>query len=126
MKTSIRSYIHQFYRGNTGFLALACMEMLLTTAANMLISWLLQLVLDLVSGESIGFTLGQLALMTLGAAGLIALSAGCGYISVPRFKSRAMEQYKTYVFERLSRKGISAFSGENTSLYISALSNDAR
>lgn len=124
-KTSIRPYIRQFYRGNAGYLALACVEMLLTTGVNILISWLLQQVLDLVSGESIGFTLGQLVLLTLGAAGLIAMGSGFRYFSVPRYKARAMAQYKTYVFQRLSKKGISAFSGENTSLYISALSNDA-
>ena len=35
-----------------------------------------------------------------------------------------MKQYREYVFDRLMEKGIQAFSGENSSLYISALSND--
>ena len=35
-----------------------------------------------------------------------------------------MKQYREYVFDRLLEKGIQAFSGENSSLYISALSND--
>lgn len=124
-KSNIRPYIRQFYRGNYGYLALSVFETVLTTAVNLLISWLLQQVLDLVSGEAIALTLGQLALLSAAAAGLIALTSACSYFSAPRFVAKAMEQYKTYVFERLSRKGIAAFSGENTSLYISALSNDA-
>ena len=40
------------------------------------------------------------------------------------FRAKAMKQYREYVFDRLMEKGIQAFSGENTSLYISALSND--
>lgn len=39
--------------------------------------------------------------------------------------TEGMAQYKEYVFEQLSKKSISAFSGENSSLYVSALSNDA-
>lgn len=124
-KSQVRPYIRQFYRGNIGYLILAFLSTILTAAANMLISWLLQQVLDLVSGEALALSLGDLGLLTLSAAGLIALSSGCAYFSFPRFVAKAMAQYKSYVFERLSQKGISAFSGENTSLYISALSNDA-
>lgn len=36
-----------------------------------------------------------------------------------------MAQYKDYAFARLSEKGISAFARENTSRYLSALTNDA-
>lgn len=122
--SKIRPYIHQFYRGNGGYFALALFATLSTAAVNMLISWLLQQVVDLVSGEN-ALALGQLALMCLAALGMIALSSGCGYFSMPRFVAKAMQQYKTYVFERLSKKGIAAFAGENSSLYISALSNDA-
>ncbi len=123
-KSKIKPYTQQFYRGNRGYFAIAVFETLLTTSVNILISWLLQQVLDLVSGEAIALTLGQLALLSLTAVGIIALSSGCAYFSSPRFVSKAMEQYKNYVFEKLSGKGIAAFSGENTGLYISALSND--
>lgn len=124
-QSGTKPYTRQFYRGNSGYFALAVFETIVTTASNLLISWLLQQVLDLISGEAAALTLGQLAAMNVVAVGLIALSSGCAYFSVPRFVSKAMAQYKTYVYECLSQKGISAFSGENSSLYISALSNDA-
>ncbi|MBO4277239.1 MAG: ABC transporter ATP-binding protein, partial [Clostridia bacterium] len=41
------------------------------------------------------------------------------------FRAKAMKQYRDYAFDKLMEKGIQAFSDENTSLYISALSNDA-
>lgn len=123
--SNIRAYTQQFYRGNSGYFALGIFSILLTTASNMLISWLIPQVLDLISGESVAFTLGQLALLSLVAAASVGLCSFCAFHSIPRFTAKAMEQYKTYVFERLSQKGIAAFSGENSSLYISALSNDA-
>lgn len=123
--SKIRSYIHQFYHGNSGYFVLAVFVIALNAAVNILISWLLRQVLDLVSGENIALTLTQLSPLSLAAAGMIALASGFAYFSTPRFVAKAMAQYKTYVFERLSQKSISAFSGENSGLYISALSNDA-
>lgn len=37
---------------------------------------------------------------------------------------RALSQYKSYAFKRLSAKGISAFSKESTGRYLSVLTND--
>ncbi|MBQ4117678.1 MAG: ABC transporter ATP-binding protein, partial [Oscillospiraceae bacterium] len=47
------------------------------------------------------------------------------YFTKPKFISKAMRQYKDFAFSELMKKGISAFSKENTSVYISAFSNDA-
>lgn len=107
-----KPYTQQFYRGNGGYFALGILSTLLSTASNMLISWLIQQVLDLVSGEAVAFTLGQLALLSLVMAASVALCSFCAFHSIPRFTAKAMEQYKTYVFERLSRKGISALAEE--------------
>ncbi|MBR2747135.1 MAG: 4Fe-4S dicluster domain-containing protein, partial [Bacteroidales bacterium] len=52
------------------------------------------------------------------------LAAALEYIYLSRFRSKAMKQYRGYVFGRLLEKGIQAFSGENSALYLSALSND--
>lgn len=52
------------------------------------------------------------------------ITYGFDYVSGPKLYAKAMEQYKNYVFEKISEKGVAAFQGENTNLYISALSND--
>lgn len=122
---SLRPYVRQFYKGNGGYLALVVLEIILSTGCNLLISRLIQLVLDLVAGEAVPFSLSALWGLAGLAVGLIVLSSACAYASRPRFVAKAMTQYKSYVFERLSQKRFSAFSGENTNLYISALSNDA-
>lgn len=124
-KTDIRPYTRQFYKGNGFCFALAMVQTILLTASNLVISWLIQQILDLIAGGKTGFTLPNLTLIAVICIAGIGVAAACAYISKPRFISRAIGQYKTYVFERLSQKSISAFSGENTSLYISALSNDA-
>lgn len=124
-KSKTKPYIKQFYKGNGWNFALVIVNIVLGVVSNLLISWLLQQILDLVSGEGAILTLSQLAITSLLAMLLIILSSVCAYFSKPKFVQRAMSQYKNYAFEQLSQKGISAFCGENTSLYISALSNDA-
>lgn len=124
-KTDIRPYTRQFYRGNGFCFALGILQTVLMTAGNLIISWLIQQILDLVAGENIGFTLSELTFITIVCTAGIGAAFACAYFSKPRFISRAIGQYKNFVFEKLSQKRISAFSGENTSLYISALSNDA-
>lgn len=126
MKQSKRKpFTRQFYRGNLGNMALAMTDTLLTVVCNLAISWLMQQLIDISTGGESTFTLGQLALIALGCTLAITVSFGIAYLSRPRFLSKAMEQYKNYVFGEISKKSISAFSGENTSLYVSALSNDA-
>ncbi|MDD6678935.1 MAG: ABC transporter ATP-binding protein [Firmicutes bacterium] len=122
---SIRPYTRQFYRGNGWLLVLAMVQTLLLTAANILISWLIQQIIDLTTGADVGFTLLQLVLLSLAGLGLEVLAFVFAYFSRPRFIARGIGQYKDYVFAQICRKGISAFSGESSSLYISALSNDA-
>ncbi len=123
-EVNIRPYTSQFYRGNWGYLALGLVQTLFLTAANLLISWLIQIIIDLISGEAVGLELVQVVGLFLLALVLIGVTAALAYFSRPRFAARALERYKNHVFEKLSKKGISAFSGENTSFYISALSND--
>lgn len=120
----IRPYTKQFFKGNGFRFALALVQTVLMTAINLIISWLIQQILDLIAGEQIAFTLSELTIITILCIAGIGLTCAFAYFSKPRFISKAIGQYKNYVFEQLSKKSISAFYGENTSLYISALSND--
>ena len=125
MNRNIREYRRQFFRGNHFLLALAMVHTILLTATNLLISWLLQQIIDLTTGTDIGFTFRQIVLLAGLAIVLTLLTFGFAYISLPRFAAKAMGQYQNYVFGKLSQKSIAAFGRENTSVYISALSNDA-
>ncbi len=123
-KANIRPYMKQLYRGNRGYFLLGLTQTLFSTASALLISWLLQQITDLIGGVQTGFTLWQLAGFAVLGVALSIAGGAIDWFARPRFIARAITQYKEYVFDQLSRKGIAAFSGENTSLYISALSND--
>lgn len=121
----IKPYTRQFLRGNAWRLVLAVLQIICTVAANMLITWLIQQIVDVTAGADTGFSIMQLLMLSLMTTGLIALAHLFAYHAEPAFAAGAIGRYKEYVFEKLSRKNIGAFSGENTSLYLSALSNDA-
>ena len=123
--TKLRPFIHQFYRGNKGWLVLSLMHSVFVTAAALMISWLIQKIIDMTTGLDVGLSFGQIVLLAIVGLFLEAAAWGIASISKPRFMTRAIGQYKEYVFEQICRKGIAAFSGEDSSLYISALSNDA-
>ena len=125
-KVDIRPFTRQFYKGNGFLFVLAMAQTLMMTAGQLMISRLLQQVTDLITGADIGYTLGEIFGQAAACFGLLAVAYGFAYLSKPRFIAKAIGQYKNYAFELLCEKGIGAFSGENTSLYISALSNDAR
>lgn len=124
-QTNCKPFTRQFYRGNGLYLSISLLGTLLIVFANLVISWLMQQLIDVSTGENREFTLAQLALIALLCLGAVVASFLLTYFSKPKFLSRAMAQYKNYVFGTLSKKGIAAFSGENTAFYISALSNDA-
>ncbi len=123
-QTDIRPYIAQFYKGNRICFSLALCETVLSAAASLVVSWLLQQILDLIGGYDTGFSLVQLTWIAV----LVIVVALVTYLISswfkPRFITRGISQYKNYIFEELSKKNITAFSGENTSTYLSALTND--
>ncbi len=122
---SIKPYLRQFYRDNWGAFALSILETILMVVANLMISWLMQVIVDLATGAQVEQSMDQMVLQALICMPIFITGMWLSYISTPRFISKAMGQYKEFVFQKISQKGISAFAQENTSFYISALSNDA-
>ena len=124
-KPLLHPYLQQFYKGNGWRFALAMAVTLVMTASTMMVSWLIQVIIDMATGADVGFSFTQVVLLTVTGILLEAFSFFLAYHAEPRFIAKGIGQYKEYVFERLCQKGIGAFSRENSSLYISALSNDA-
>ena len=123
-KKDIRPYTKQFYKGNVVYFIIALCETLLSAIGALLVSWLIQQLVDLIGGYETGFTLLQLTVITLLLIGGTAVAYLITYHAKPKFVTRGISQYKEYVFVELTKKNISAFSGENSSTYISALTND--
>ena len=118
-----RPFIRELFRSNKFNLAMTIIAALLGAAAELVISWLIKEVADLISGEC-PYSFGTLLIVTGGAFALFILGWLLDRTFLSEFRAKAMKQYREYVFDRLMDKGIQAFSGENSSLYISALSND--
>ena len=118
-----RPFLKELFRNNKFNLAMTVIAALFGAATELVISWLIKEVADLISGEC-PFGFGTLLITTGCAFALFGLGWILDRAFLSAFRAKAMKQYREYVFDRLLEKGIQAFSGENSSLYLSALSND--
>lgn len=118
-----RPFIKELFRKNKLNFILTVLAALLNSAIMLVISWLIKEISDLISGNSV-YGIGTLLLITAGEFALMALSWGIERVFLSEFRAKCTQQYREYAFARLMEKGIQAFEGENTALYLSALSND--
>lgn len=115
----------QFMHNNHLNFAGALLATLLTAATNLIISWLLQQIIDAATGSNEQFNLVQLLVISVILALVLITGLVLDQKTSPRFVEKAIAQYKNMVFSEISKKSISSFATENTSAYLSALSNDA-
>lgn len=120
-----KPYVRQFYRKNKLPFFGAAFAAVMMGAVNLALSALMKELIDTISGAENAVPLNTLLWATVGLLLSIVLIELIDYHSKPRFMARAMEQYKNYVFGKLSQKNIASFQNEATASYISALSNDA-
>lgn len=124
MKES-KSLRKQLFVNSKGWLSVAIVTIIILSMYNIVISWLLQKIIDIAAGvdtTSISFVL-LIAVITF----IIFMIAYVAYRTArPRYIQKAMCQYKEYVFGKILEKPISAISKENSGKLISALTNDMR
>lgn len=119
-----RAYTAQFYKGNHIPYWIAMGIAVCTICLNFSITWLMQQMLDAVSGTPDAMPLAKLGMITVAIILLIVLFKQITFWTKPRFLCRAMVQYKDYAFGRLTRKNLAAFRRESVSDYLSGFSND--
>lgn len=115
----------QFLYKNIPNFCLAVFAALAAGSLNLILSWIIQQLMDTAAGESGALSFRTLLLIS---AGFVLLCAGLSllnYASQPRFLERAMRQYKDFAFKKLIGKSISSFRDESAAGYLSALTNDA-
>lgn len=119
-----REYYCSFFRGNRLLFAVVLILQMSGSFIQVLCSWMLGAVTDaMTTGNKDGLIqIGLAAAVVLPA---VAILIWVGHRLQSSFIRRAMTQYKSLAFSRISQKGISAFARENTSRYLSALTNDA-
>lgn len=125
-KTSVRGYVAQFYKNNVVNFLFALFVTVIGAATALSVSWLLQQLTDLIDGYDTGFSLLQLVYVSLALVGCCIVGDLISQRFQPKFITKAISQYKQYVFVNITKKNISAFSKENTATYVSALTNDVQ
>lgn len=119
-----KEFIKQFYRSNKLLFIVTLIAMVLLAGVNLLFSYIIQEVTDLAMGKELEPLLDML-LFSIGTIIFFVLVYQLQRFTYARFMERSMSQYKNYVFSQITKKSIHTFAGENTSKYISALTNDA-
>lgn len=121
--SAARPYFRAFYQGNRIRFALAVILTLVTFPSNLIGSWLLGEVIDIIAAGSLS-RLGRTLVFTIIFVLITFFLSVALYRAKSGFVQKALTQYKALAFQNLSEKNISAFSRENTGRYISVLTND--
>ncbi|MBP5762811.1 MAG: ABC transporter ATP-binding protein, partial [Lachnospiraceae bacterium] len=113
----------QFHRDNHANYILSVIGSLLSGTMCMGISWILGELLDTAAGKG-NYSITELLRITLAVAALFLLASFLNYYAKPGYIKKAMQNYKDLLFRKLTEKNITSFRSENTSTYLSALTND--
>ena len=124
-KSLKRELTAQFYRGNVANFTVAAFAALVGGSLNLIVSWIMQQLIDAASGTEGALPLNRLAEISGGFILLCIALFLLKYASEPRFIEKAMRQYKDFAFQKLTEKSVSSFRRESAATYLSALTNDA-
>ena len=116
---------NQLFAYSKRWLIIAIISMIILSVYNLIISWLLQKIIDIAAGSdptSLSF-IAIVAVITF----VVFMAAYFVYRTArPRFIQAAMTPYKASIFRKILSKKIGSLSNENTGKLISALTNDMR
>ena len=116
---------HQLFLHSKIWLIVAILSMVILSVYNLVVSWLLQKIIDIAAGSDPT----PLSFIVMVAAVTFAIFIAAYFVyrkARPKFIQTAMAQYKASAFEKILGKKIGALSNENTGRLISALTNDMR
>lgn len=117
-------YLAQFYRKNKLAYFFAALSAILLIACNLILSWVMQQIIDNISGVDHTLSLSQITLFSIGMILFVIVMKLVNYYSCPRFIRNAILQYKEFAFRNLTRKNIATFQNESSSSYLSGFTND--
>lgn len=120
-----KRYLKEIVCQSRKWLVMAGIAMLILSIYNIVISWLLQTIIDIVSGDS-SMTILQVGLIAM-ITFLIFIAAYVIYrVARPKYLYQALLCYKQKIFCKMIDKNLSSFRKENTSQYLSMYTNDAK
>lgn len=113
-----------FFKGNKIWWLIYTVCLMMDGMINLLLSIILQQITDATVEKDLQLLIRVCISSAIVLAGAV-LAMTLQYYAEAKFLKRAMIQYKNTVFEKLLKKSRRSFTTENTSIYISALTNDA-
>lgn len=116
---------HQLFLHSKSWLAAAIISIIILSAYNIVISWILQKIIDIAAGND-PTPLTSILLLAIASYAVFMAAYFIYRTARPKFIQTAMTQYKANVFEKVLSKKIGSMSDENTSRLISALTNDMK
>ena len=120
-----KRYLKEIVCQSRKWLVMAGIAMLILSIYNIVISWLLQTIIDIVSGDS-SMTILQVGIIAM-ITFLIFIAAYVIYrVARPKYLYQTMLCYKQKIFCKMIDKNLSSFRKENTSQYLSMYTNDAK
>lgn len=120
-----KRYLKEIVCQSRKWIVMAGIAMLILSIYNIVISWLLQTIIDIVSGDS-SMTILQVGIIAM-ITFLIFIAAYVIYrVARPKYLYQAMLCYKQKIFCKMIDKNLSSFRKENTSQYLSMYTNDAK
>lgn len=120
---SIKEIKKQIYKGNIFNFIVLIIASLFETAIMIIISIMLEKVMSIATSDSINELYIEGAIFISLMIALILMYLFVMYIK-PKYKKKAMLQYKNNIYEHILNKSIASFNKFETSTYISALTND--
>lgn len=115
----------QLFLHSKKWLAISIFTVIILSIYNIVVSWLLQKIIDIAAGND-ATTLTEILLITIVSFAIFMIAYVFYRTARPRYIQTAMSQYKSYIFEKILDKRISSISNESTGKIISALTNDMR
>ncbi len=125
-RSSLMPYYRAFFKNNTLDFILGLAATVAESACAVGIAWLIQQLLDACTGNPDALPFRQLWVASAGLLLLYLGSIQLDRMTTSRCIPKAMAQYKSFLFSRISQKSIAAFRQENTATYLSAVTNDSQ
>jgi len=120
-----KRYLKEIVCQSRKWLVMAGIAMLILSIYNIVISWLLQTIIDIVSGDS-SMTILQVGIIVMITFWIFIAAYVIYRVARPKYLYQAMLCYKQKIFCKMIEKNLSSFRKENTSQYLSMYTNDAK
>lgn len=119
-----KTLISQFYRNNKKYYAASILTAILSASLGIILSWILQQLADVATNSSLLSFQQVIIVLAIFVLFVVVIEFSDARI-FPKYVRNASVNYKNYILARIMNKGITDFSSEDSSRYVTTLTTDA-